>query len=551
VKLALENKVGIRFPAVRPIMSWIAKHAADMINQFHVGPDGKTSNEIIKGEKYTRSLVEFGENIFFRRGKLSKNKLEARWGGGIFLGTEWRTRAAHVGAKEGVLEAHGIRRVPQEARWNADLVQAVKGFPWRRKNPVDGVPEMIRVRHLTEEEKVKGPDVKPEDEPRMTQVRLPKKLFEDHGYTSGCPGCKALLRNMLPRSHKSECRERMEKILSQTEEGKKRKDRHEEKMNEHIAKKIAQSIVESKMETQTEEQPSGSGDLGQKRARDQEDDGEDEVRAQEFQHDGTGTKRDREEGDQGDEERGSGRIAVDSQLSNVTGELARLEDMCDPIEPSLQKHYNEHRFYDENTGEELDPVLVAKACEDELQRFEKMKVYRLVLKTEAKQGKIAKVKWVRTNKGTKTAPEVRCRLVAMEFGFIEPREDLFAGAPPLFAMKLLLSLIAGKPRSKIIMLLDVKFLYGKTKRTVCVELPPEDPNHRCGKYYGLLEKAMCGARDAPQIWQEVVAEVMMRLGFKASLHHPSVYFHTERDIRVIAHVDDFLRAGDEVQMDWL
>jgi hypothetical protein len=62
---------------------------------------------------------------------------------------------------------------------------------------------------------------------------------------------------------------------------------------------------------------------------------------------------------------------------------------------------------------------------------------------------------------------------------------------------------------------------------------------------------MYGTRDAPQIWQEVVAEVMMRLGFKASLHHPSIYFHLEREIRVIAHVDDFLRTGDEVQMDWL
>jgi hypothetical protein len=234
------------------------------------------------------------------------------------------------------------------------------------------------------------------------------------------------------------------------------------------------------------------------------------------------------------------------------GELAALEDMSEPIEPSLQKHYNELRFYDENTGEELDPVLVAKACEDELHRFKKIKVYRLVLKTETKQ---VEIKWVQTNKGTKTAPEVRCRLVAMEFGFNEPREDLFAGTPPLFAMKPLLSLIAsqGKPRSKIIMLLDVKcvFLYGQTKRTVHIELPPEDPNYRRGKYYGLLGKAMFGARDAPQIWQEVVAEVMMRLGFKASLHHPSIYFHPERDIRVIAHVDDFLRAGDEVQMDWL
>jgi hypothetical protein len=49
-----------------------------MINKFRVGPDGKTSYEIIKGKKYTRGLVEFSEKIFFRRGELSKNKLEAR-----------------------------------------------------------------------------------------------------------------------------------------------------------------------------------------------------------------------------------------------------------------------------------------------------------------------------------------------------------------------------------------------------------------------------------------------------------------------------------------
>ena len=241
---------------------------------------------------------------------------------------------------------------------------------------MDGIPETIQVRHLTEEEKVKGPEVRPEDEPRMTQVRLPKKLFDDHGYTSGCQGCRALLRGHGFTSHKTACRERMEKILSQTEEGKKRKDRREEKMNEHIAKKIAQSVSEEMVESR-EEQPSGSGDRRQKRARDQEDDGEDEGRSREFQRDATGTKRDREEGDQVDEERGSARIAP----SNVMEELAALEDMCEPTEPSLLKHYNEHRFYDENTGEELDPVLVAKACKDELQRFQKMKVYRLVLKT--------------------------------------------------------------------------------------------------------------------------------------------------------------------------
>ena len=129
------------------------------MNKFHVGPDGKTSYEIIKGKKYNKGMVEFGEKVFFRRGKLSKNKLEARWEEGIFLGNDWRTGAAHVGASEGVIEAHGLRRVSLEARWNADLAKAVQGFPWRPKNLVEGEVEPVLVRHLTGEEKVKGPEV--------------------------------------------------------------------------------------------------------------------------------------------------------------------------------------------------------------------------------------------------------------------------------------------------------------------------------------------------------------------------------------------------------
>jgi hypothetical protein len=97
VKLALESKVGIRFPAIRPIVSWIAKRAADMINKFHVGPDGKTSYEIMKGEKYSRSLVEFGEKIFFGRGKLSKNKLDSM-GGRNFLGDRMEDRGSSCGS---------------------------------------------------------------------------------------------------------------------------------------------------------------------------------------------------------------------------------------------------------------------------------------------------------------------------------------------------------------------------------------------------------------------------------------------------------------------
>ena len=102
------------------------------------------------------------------------------------------------------------------------------------------------------------------------------------------------------------------------------------------------------------------------------------------------------------------------------------------------------------------------------------------------------------------------------------------------------------------MLLDVKcaFLYGYVKRDIYIELPPEDAAYKSGMV-GKLVKAMYGTRDAPLIWQETVEANMQSLGFLPSKLHPSVYFHRERGLRVLAHVDDFMCTGSHSQLKWL
>jgi len=62
-------------------------------------------------------------------------------------------------------------------------------------------------------------------------------------------------------------------------------------------------------------------------------------------------------------------------------------------------------------------------------------------------------------------------------------------------------------------------------------------------YLGKLVKAMYGTRAAPQVWQKVVREVMLSLGFKMNPIFPCVYYHAERDVTVLTHVDDFLCGG--------
>ena len=58
------------------------------------------------------------------------------------------------------------------------------------------------------------------------------------------------------------------------------------------------------------------------------------------------------------------------------------------------------------------------------------------------------------------------------------------------------------------------FLYGLVDREVYIELPEEDGRRNGGANIGLLLKSMYGLRDAPQIWQRVVRQMLLDRGFR-------------------------------------
>ena len=126
--------------------------------------------------------------------------------------------------------------------------------------------------------------------------------------------------------------------------------------------------------------------------------------------------------------------------------------------------------YDAVTGQALDARLVKKGKEEEMRRFEEMRVYEYVTKEQAyedPEGVIIDVRWVIANKGTSEEPNVRCRLVGWEFVDEGNRDDLFAGTPPLVTIRTLLSILSKRALYEEDMggmVIDVQgaFLYGKT-----------------------------------------------------------------------------------------
>jgi hypothetical protein len=175
-----------------------------------------------------------------------------------------------------------------------------------------------------------------------------------------------------------------------------------------------------------------------------------------------------------------------------------------------------------------------------------MKVYKCVLRdvSTTTGGKIINARWVRVNKGPKEKPIVRCRLVAMEFNNTEIRDDLFAGTPPLYAVKIVISYAAshGSESGIKIMLVDVKcaFVYGEATRDVYIELPPEDQMSRTGLHIGHIWHQR-GARNLANMCEEQWACTLVSC--------IQLYIITVFDW-ILAHVDDFLCVGAEADLLW-
>ena len=76
-----------------------------------------------------------------------------------------------------------------------------------------------------------------------------------------------------------------------------------------------------------------------------------------------------------------------------------------------------------------------------------------------------------------------------------------------------------------------------------IDLPDEDARKLLGDFVGLPKKSMYGLRDAPQIWQRVVHQMLICHGFTYLSTTQCVYVNLKTAITIVAHVDDLLCLG--------
>ena len=171
---------------------------------------------------------------------------------------------------------------------------------------------------------------------------------------------------------------------------------------------------------------------------------------------------------------------------------------------------------------------------------------------ENKCKKPTQVRWIDVNKGDKIHPNYRSRFVAKEINTYK-RIDLFAAAPPLEAVKMLLSMVATNNNGEVVMVNDVSraFFHAKVKRDVYVELPQEDQQPGDEGMCAKMEYSLYGTRDAAVNWHDECSQQLVSNGFLQGKASPCVLYHPQKRIRTVVHGGDYVSSGKEQDLKWM
>ena len=151
-------------------------------------------------------------------------------------------------------------------------------------------------------------------------------------------------------------------------------------------------------------------------------------------------------------------------------------------------------------------------------------------------------KWIDTDKAFDGEPmQIRSRMCAREFKS-DDRPDLYAGTPPLEALKAIISIAANNKETFSIMHIDVSraYFHAKAQSLVLIRLPVEDRMGADVGKVGLMKKSMYGTRDAASNWKRDWQEHVKKWVFQLGLSSKNLFHHKENRVSGLTHGDDFV-----------
>ena len=245
LKEQVEHSAQLDLGTTDVLTLWMVRWAAMLCSRYLVGKDGLTAYQRRRGRNCHIPVVIFGEKVWYkqiRASKERKDKFESEWQEGIWLGHRRNTNEHVIGTRDGAVRAYAIKRKDASQRWDATLLKEIRGTPEQPNPHKPGSAIPIRINFDPPAER--PPQV---EEPliRARQVRRMKItscMLEQFGYTEGCDGCRYKQAGFEEsRNHSEQCRTRIEDAMTATEEGRRAKQRQDERINHALAQHLEQA----------------------------------------------------------------------------------------------------------------------------------------------------------------------------------------------------------------------------------------------------------------------------------------------------------------------
>nr|GEZ55232.1 retrovirus-related Pol polyprotein from transposon TNT 1-94 [Tanacetum cinerariifolium] len=206
----------------------------------------------------------------------------------------------------------------------------------------------------------------------------------------------------------------------------------------------------------------------------------------------------------------------------------RLEDAYFDASTAFHDTFDVHTYYQPYPHETRwtkdhplhkiigDPKSSVIAMQDELDQFARLKVWRLVPKPEGKT--VIKTKWIFKNKKDKSSLVIqsKARLVAVRYSQQEgiDYDETFALVARIEAIHLFLAYAAHKDFTVYQMDVKITFLNGILKEDVYVAQPSGFVSKQYPDHVYALDKALCGLKQAPRDWYDVLSKFLIDSGFQ-------------------------------------
>ena len=226
-----------------PIVTWMIRWVAMNISRYQVGTDGMTAFERRRGRRCNIPAVSFGEKVWYKKRDKPKDqqKSEPKWEKAIWLGHARDSNETIVGTTEGAVKTYAIKRMPEDERWDAEFIRNIRGIPQQPDPKRKGatIPISFKFESISTEGETHPSKEIPEPMSRrrgITQIEL-----EKYGFTPGCPGCLAKQRGEIAkRGHSEACRKRIEDMMRQDGEDRKKIEAADERITRQVARRIEQ-----------------------------------------------------------------------------------------------------------------------------------------------------------------------------------------------------------------------------------------------------------------------------------------------------------------------